>query len=613
MKLIYSDFLEALTEHEAYRVCRLLTMDQFIKFCSERGISIHKERLLRFEELGIFYPILRIYKPDIQIKVEYVEGGRRYRDLGQLKEGELWEGDLRDEIAQFSFASRYVQSWKAEGFVWNPKCSKNPHMESITSEPRRHEAYFSRFQIFHLASLVNSWTCSVSIEGYLEAEDATKGRKTLQEQLAEAAKAYLEIETKDENYRGIAAYIAQFISDRYFPQTQTDERRITTSSGDLDFPDWGWHQYARGWNPQIVHTVFELDKESLGRTYRALCTELKHADPLVRWANLVRFVKVNKRKELKGKALYAQTVLAMAAMLRRLHKDLYEEELEEPYEVYTQIFNRVPDILPSDDPLTSLGLVMNDFGLNPQPNLVLFLEGKTEYEIVPLIIDKLFGASPSVFGIEILNFKGINNVTGGRKDTYSALCRQIDYLHHHQIICMVIADNEGENIRNLERLPKAHSIHSDDRYVTRKEYIKIWKRSFEFDNFSNKEIAATLAALGGKPFTQKEVAACRKEASSPVPKKGAKKRTLATLYEEKTGRGLDKLKHAELLVEEMFKDTSEKSYEERPICKFLIKVAERASRNHKPITQSSWEYNQKTGYLGTLKPGVALKRKKPFR
>jgi len=42
-------------------------------------------------------------EPEIKTKVEYINEGREYRDLGQLKEGEDWSGDTKEDYVYFSF------------------------------------------------------------------------------------------------------------------------------------------------------------------------------------------------------------------------------------------------------------------------------------------------------------------------------------------------------------------------------------------------------------------------------------------------------------------------------------------------------------------------------
>ncbi len=51
----------------------LLNASRFVDYCRKRGIDISEERLERFEELGIFFPILRISYPEIEIKIKTIK------------------------------------------------------------------------------------------------------------------------------------------------------------------------------------------------------------------------------------------------------------------------------------------------------------------------------------------------------------------------------------------------------------------------------------------------------------------------------------------------------------------------------------------------------------
>jgi len=41
----------------------LLSASRFVDYCKKRGVKIDEIRLEKFEELGIFYPMLRIKHP----------------------------------------------------------------------------------------------------------------------------------------------------------------------------------------------------------------------------------------------------------------------------------------------------------------------------------------------------------------------------------------------------------------------------------------------------------------------------------------------------------------------------------------------------------------------
>jgi hypothetical protein len=157
-----------LIEREAYRVCRLMPQREFVSFCRDRNINVSDERLRQLERLKLFYPVLRIYRIDVVQKVELIEEGRRYRDLGPLRENETWTGDTRTELAGFNFSRRVIRSWQENGNAWDPRSDASPHATTIDSEPRRHEAFYSQFQIFEIDRLIQSLTVTVEIEWALE-------------------------------------------------------------------------------------------------------------------------------------------------------------------------------------------------------------------------------------------------------------------------------------------------------------------------------------------------------------------------------------------------------------------------------------------------------------
>lgn len=121
-----------LIEREAYRVCGLLPQREFVSYCRDRNISVSDERLRQLERLKLFYPTMRIYRIDVVHKVEYLEEGRRCRDLGSLQENEVWSGDTRTEFAGFDFSKRVIRSWHENGNAWDPRSNASSHTETIS-------------------------------------------------------------------------------------------------------------------------------------------------------------------------------------------------------------------------------------------------------------------------------------------------------------------------------------------------------------------------------------------------------------------------------------------------------------------------------------------------
>ncbi len=131
--------------------------------------------------------------------------------------------------------------------------------------------------------------------------------------------------------------------------------------------------------------------------------------------------------------------------------------------------------------------------------------------------------------------------------------------------------------------------------MTRRDYIRLWKESFEFDNFSCTEIAAALTKLasGTATFDVRDVAGARR-ASHP----GS---ALKALYLRKANDELDKVRLAEALVDIMMSPRSRRKTENRPIVKVLDRVQRLAARNHLPTTQRDRDANQVSAFLDSTR------------
>lgn len=204
----------------------------------------------------------------------------------------------------------------------------------------------------------------------------------------------------------------------------------------------------------------------------------------------------------------------------------------------------------------------------------------------------MLGYSFSTAGIEILSLKGIENFTGKKGEKYGTLKRLIDDYHHRQTLVFVILDNEGRVDKVKEELIKSKSIYQPERFVTKEEYVFLWNRNIEFDNFSNKEIAVSLTKAGREKaqFSESEV----EEAKNKFGLKW-EGNSMSKLFESKIGVSLNKLKFLKLLTDHLENDENLK---ERPIVKLLKKILNLSATNHQPVNQRNWEENQKSEHLG---------------
>ncbi|MBI4684521.1 MAG: hypothetical protein HY755_04925 [Nitrospirae bacterium] len=158
-------------------------------------------------------------------------------------------------------------------------------------------------------------------------------------------------------------------------------------------------------------------------------------------------------------------------------------------------------------------------------------------------------------------------------------------------------DNENNAIPFRSKLIKKKSRYAEsNRYITNEDYIFIWNKCFEFDNFSDGEIANALSSLSQRhSFSQDEIAALRKDFGK---QKGA---TISTLYEEKTAHSLDKPALAELLVDAVIGNLDKEIIGgnwQRPLLKKVEEIIELAAKNYQPHRYDTWKTNQESGYLG---------------
>jgi len=576
---IPADAGRAIVESGAMLSCPLLGRDQFANYCKERGMAVTSKRLLLLERLGRFAPVFRVKSPPGRARGFYIP----------VKEG---------------------NNWFEKGWAWDTTAFGWTHEVPKLNDERR-QGYYSIFQIEHLSILLSQLTLSVELDWELEARKPFNwGRQAkLWKKVTEISPAGW----RGYEFRRATGLLCQYISERYYPYTQGDQRKITLQRAHFvdrwiaTLPDDDWRDYVRRWDPKTAERLFDLTPEKLAHAYRAISLTQSHADPLEHWHQLVQFVALNQRKRLKGDALFAETVRSGALMLRLLYKDLYGEELPHPNEIYVEIFKHIPELEVRRDTRRYLEFVANRFHVNPQPIAAIIVEGPTEQRAIELIYEHCFGSHPGRAGIEIIVLGGVDAATGAKEDRFRAILRLIDYLHHHQTITFLILDNERYARKLHAEARNAKSIHHTNRYVTRPEYIKVWRLSFEFDNYSNSEIAKalTLAASSNARLSAQEVEACRWD-----PEAGA---ALKRLYFQKAGKRLDKMHLAELLAEQLVSPRARKKLINRPIVKTLRNIERLASRNPLPTMQEYWERNQGSKYLGkrrAMKKAKAAKQPK---
>lgn len=580
--------LVAIIENEWFIVCDLLPADKFIKFCHDRGINTSREQLEQIEKLKLFYPLARVRFPRVTNKIEYLEDRKSCRPLGVLEEGEAWSGETYEDYAAFYFNRQYNENWLKNGWLWDPRSREfEPWSGFLEKGEPSVESYYSMFQCLALHCLRQDLTIPVNGERW-ETYSREEAQQTSQQMVA-LAKARIESIRKNGDPWTRIALVCQAISNRYYLKTQSDRRALSISRR-WPYHDWRWEEYRRTWDAETVQRSLDISVEDLKTLQERAVLDARRIDPLERWYSLIRFVSVDQRARLKGNALLAQTLYAMEEMLRLFYQDLTGEKLFAPDE--SPMWRRSDfygEWVPENE-LQYLEFLTNQYHLNPRPRLLLFVEGKCEHQEIPRIARELLGYPLERVGIQLEPLGGIGEA--------EKLERLIDHYHYRQTIVYVIVDNENNSKEWRNRLLRAKSKFPDvPGTITKSEYVFVWERSFEFDNFSDNEIAAAMTEVAGKRYTfaEKEIAQARA-------KFGQGRDPLSDLYNQKLAAyGLNKPKLAETLVQAMLDnpagELNAEGMPKRQITAKIWEIIQLATTNYQPVCLKDWRENQRGEFL----------------
>lgn len=181
------------------------------------------------------------------------------------------------------------------------------------------------------------------------------------------------------------------------------------------------------------------------------------------------------------------------------------------------------------------------------------------------------------------------------------LARFIDYHHQFQTIVYVVLDNEGGSPRVRDQLLRRKSNYpTTHRYTTKEDYVFLWERNFEFDNFPDSEIANALSHLAAtaRVISEEDIRVCRENFGKP----GFQ---LEKLFRSKTGKELAKRDLARLLVDGLLERVkSDEDFQPSKIVKKLEEIVHLAAANHQPSSKRAWLENQGSGFLAPVEPNL---------
>lgn len=429
-----------------------------------------------------------------------------------------------------------------------------------------------------------------------------------------------DFEKKKENLKNYQDYnkILKFllsVQSVYFPYAKSGGGTIQISGDDKK-----WHEMKRNFKLNDIFEKLDFKIEDIAKWYKIFSAEAQKRLGIKRddWIQLWKNIAWSEKDKLEGDTRLGVEYLQWAVMLKRI----IEEGLQKEILDIDEMSNIAPDDILKFEPekMNQYGVLLratrnkrysdqdknhyhdrykrlfylaNDFGLDYQPRVMVFVEGKTEETIFPEIFEQYIGNKPENLGIEFVDIKGISNFFGGGIPSEKEQKKFISNFHHlitynlnkWQIIPFFLSDNEGSDKKHIisDLLKKGISISfNQNKYLHPKNWQYIWGvtndnkpfqgKDFEMANFYDDEIAAVLSGILPKKISSSDVKSQRDQNNGikQIDKQAEDckvciaKKLVANLFDE-------------------YDKTQDKKLFERPIFKAVEKIANLASLNHPPV------------------------------
>lgn len=430
-----------------FRQNALLTEDQFIRYCKERDISITKETLAFLNKNGLFEPVL-ILRVKNGISLNYLS-------LQHYKNNNLLVTSKKTNALDKNVAN-----------IYHP------------------------YQIILLSVLLNRF--SINFMPPYTLGNITKAANALKKLIRFNKKRIANFKKTTLVKYQKAFELLFSVEDIYLP----DIRESFSGSGRKnDFDEW-WEYYKK-FKPKNVLRKLKMTERFAQQMYTEIDTSVFFLDPLRHWLPLIRYISLRNRKKLSGKALLAQTYYEILDIIRALTFDISDKiQLDGHYEQDSKWLEGIFKKKINYEDLDVLESILNSYGINPTPKVFVFVEGKTEIEIVNKLLE-MYKSNIERVGIRLQDLGGVGGFDTRRLKNF------LKYLLSKGTDCFFILDPEGRVKAQIPKLLRA--------FPALKDKIIIWQRDFEKDNFKGKEIAEGLSeyakTIGLKQsFSEKEIA-----------------------------------------------------------------------------------------------------------
>lgn len=604
-KMKQNNFLADFIEQEMYLQNPPMTTDKFINFCKRRGIQTTKKELEFFKKEKLFIPI------------KNKKGVKLYSSF-QI----YWLNILKKSFSiTINLAGDDIKA-------------SSPF---ILLDSRQGNGSFSFDSIDDFVKKLKELTKKEPFREYFDLDIKKK-----------------ELRKNYEKFNVILKFLLS-VQSVYFPYAKSGGGTIQISGDDKK-----WHKMKRNFELNAILKKLDFNMGDIAKWYKIFSDEAQNILGIKQddWIQLWKNIAWSKKDKLEGNTKLGVEYLQWAIMLKRI----IEEDLQKEILDIDEMSNIAPDDILKFEPkkMDQYGVLLratrnkrysdqnknfyhdqykrsfylaNDFGLDYQPRVMVFVEGKTEKTIFPKIFEQFKGYKPKNLGIEFINFEGVdkllstaknseklrkllqklqkqkkqqilsksenkelNHIIKDLNNTNIVISNWTSFLSYNlekwQIIPFFISDNEG-GIKHFLKAEKPIKYHNK-LYNIPNNWKYLWgitntnkplrEKNFEMANFKDDEIAKVLTKILNKKIQSSDVKIQRKI------EKGIKQINQNT---EKSG---NKIKIANKLIENLFdeyKKTKDKKLFKRPMFKVVDKIINLAILNYPPVDKIAELKNKK--------------------
>lgn len=686
---LQKDFFRRFIEEEKYLENPPLETKKFIDFCKKRGIETSESELEFFEKEKLLYPLIRIDRPigeEKRIKFKNKNGifGKPARQ--GLSEGE--EEISRYKVKYYSsygfdeFHKDLLINWLEYGNLFDPSTNKFQDWSSFEGEElengsQKIVSYYSSFQIYLLERLKKNYSFKFQFtnENWNNSEinniedfiNELNNRKDNYRYFFDFKEKKDNLKKIRENFDIVLEFLLS-IAYIYAPYGRSSSKTISIS-------DEKWYEKREKFNPKKELEELGFTIQETVNLYWNFSKKVNEILGVKRddWIQLWKSFAWNEKNELNGNIRLGIEYLQWALMIKRFIENYCGREILDIDEISNISPNDILKYKPPEmdqygillrasrnkryfdpeknknyfyDKYKRLFYLANDFNIDYQPRIMVFVEGETEKRMFPKLFEWYYDY-PENHGIEIVNFKGVDKllstsknvqklrniiksieiaekkalISKNQKNNLNKLIKELKKtdiiisnwtsfirynLEKWQIIPFFVADDEG-NVRHFLEVEEPITFEGKN-YNIPTEWKYLWGitnnnepykgNNFEFANFSDEEIALAVNHVLNDEIDINKIKNVRESGE------GIKKID-DRLNRKKNKRGSkNKRKIVEVLFDNLFKkyeETGDKSLLERPIFKLIEKIAELGRFNHPPVDRNIELINKK--YITDLLEG----------